>query len=432
MVSLLGAVLYGVYVVASKPEHPVPPEIAAHEETMATLPVIDRGTASEASESERPALMAPPKLTAKNPLANETVSVPKIPSPPPRLTEEHVKPANDSQVQPASNWEEATSKSPAIALDVPDSSNNKTAANSLRSSVYAPQASATNTTPSVTSPETKQESYSAPRADHRVSGVSYTPNAPSSNDPPAKSTSNEDIAAAQMRVRLYAFHQAWKGAQEQVREGQYREALLTLSAFYDDPAIPSSERQALMEWLDALAARVVYSTEHFLEQPYVVRRGETLYTIAEQYHVPYLLLKNINGVRDPELLLPGTKLKVVPGPFRAEVNLKSQELTLFVGGLYAGRFSCELNTQNVRVREYAVKDKSNRKQYYTASGTLAPNDPRNPYGGIWIDLGNDVCIHGTASDAYQATNAVSISLTPRDADDVYGILSVGSQVVVKP
>ncbi len=44
-----------------------------------------------------------------------------------------------------------------------------------------------------------------------------------------------------------------------------------------------------------------------------MRKGETLYNVAEQYHVPYLLLKNINGVRDPELMLPGTNSKSCQG-----------------------------------------------------------------------------------------------------------------------
>ena len=421
IVSLLGAVLYGVYVVASKPEKPLPPEIAAHESSLATLPVVDRGTSTASGASARNELLAPPKLTAPNPLASEMNSVPAIPSPPPRLAVESTRTASDSQVQPASNWEEESVKSrtaPAANEYAEAPNKPKNVANSLRTSIY--EAAPLDPIPAIT--ETKPPVPASPKTDARVSGVSYTRNAPAAT---------EEASASQTRVRVYAFHQAWKGAQEQVRESRYREALLTLSAFYDDTAIPPAERQALLEWLDALAARVVYSTEHFLEHEYVVRRNESLYAIAEQYHVPYLLLKNINGVRDPELLLPGTKLKVVPGPFRAEVSMKRKEITLFVGGLYAGRFPCEFGNIPVRAGDYAVKDKSNRKAFYTNTGTLAPNDPRNPFGGIWLDLGNDVSIHGTSADAYQAQNPGCISLAPRDADDIFGILNIGSQVAVK-
>ncbi len=56
-------------------------------------------------------------------------------------------------------------------------------------------------------------------------------------------------------------------------------------------------------------------------------------------------------------------------------------------------------------------------------GTLAPNDPRNPYGGIWLDLGNNVAIHGTSDEAYADHSNTSLSLAPRDAEDVWDSLA---------
>jgi LysM repeat protein len=426
IICLLGAILYGVYTVASKPDHPLPPEIAVHAESLGTLPVIDNGSAAKSNHGSTSPLLTPPKLTPSNPFQTDTVSIPQPPAPfattansTVAKTTEVEQTKNDQFVQPATSLEESP------AATAPRTMEENKVSNHLRSPseiAVANEARISNA-PALATVTTATTNLPASSSNAgNVVGASYSRQ---------ESPSPDAIAASQARVRLYAFHQAWKAAQDQVKESRHREALLTLSAFYNDPAIPQQEQDALLEWLDALAARVIYSTEHYLAPQYAVRKGESLYAIAEQYHVPYLLLKNINGVRDPELMLPGTALKIVPGPFRAEVSLKRKELTLFVGGLYAGRFHCQPGHAPISIGEYTVKEKSNRKTFYSTVGTVAPNDPRNPYGGIWIDLGNNVAIHGSADEAYTDQNATSLSLAPRDAEDVYGILSQGSQVMVK-
>ena len=80
----------------------------------------------------------------------------------------------------------------------------------------------------------------------------------------------------------------------------------------------------------------------------MVRRNESLDEIAERYNVPLELLQKINGIDNPEVLVPGTELKVVTGPFRANMDLPGQELTLFLNGLYAGRFPITIGREPTR------------------------------------------------------------------------------------
>jgi lipoprotein-anchoring transpeptidase ErfK/SrfK len=133
------------------------------------------------------------------------------------------------------------------------------------------------------------------------------------------------------------------------------------------------------------------------------------------------------------VLVPGTQLKVVPGPFRADVNLATSELTLFLGEMYAGRFPFALGTEPPQPGSYKVQDKQANRTYYAADGrTIPANDPANPYGGAWIDLGHEASIHGSAiASAAPAAALGCISLSPQDARDVFGILSVGSDVVIR-
>lgn len=231
-----------------------------------------------------------------------------------------------------------------------------------------------------------------------------------------------------------AFARAMQSAKSQMEEKKWRDALFTLTATYEDPRLSDDERQQLLDRLDPLAAKVVYSTENLLEPPYEPRRGETLMSIAQQYQVPWQLLQKINGVRNPEFLPPGTRLKVMRGPFRGEIDLQRHELTLYLNRLYAGRFPITVGALP-EPGEYAVRVKEPGRTFFTAdSRPIHAADPANPYGQIWIDLGRNVAIHGSPQKPDPALDAAvpgSISLSPRDADDVFAILSTGSAITIR-
>lgn len=221
---------------------------------------------------------------------------------------------------------------------------------------------------------------------------------------------------------------------EQASKGELKEALATLSLFYNAPELTLDQHQELLELLDPLAGEVIYSRRHLLDIPYVVGQGETLEQIAKQYEIPVDLLAKINALDLNGTIPASTKIKVVPGPFRAEIDLTRSELTLFLGELYAGRFAIEVGKDpSPKEGIYQVLEKQKNRNFYGKGGTqIAGNDPRNPYGGLWIDLGQDICIHGTPEQALPAQAEMGcISLSPIDANDVFGMLSRGSQVQIR-
>jgi lipoprotein-anchoring transpeptidase ErfK/SrfK len=221
-------------------------------------------------------------------------------------------------------------------------------------------------------------------------------------------------------------------ADRQFAADQPAQALATLSLFYHTPGITESDRAALLSRLDPLAGIVIYSRRHMLEQPHRVGQSETLMEVAARYEIPWQLLANINAIEDPVTVLPGTELKVVRGPFRGEVDLTRSELTIFLGELYAGRFPIKVNNEAAPAEgTYTVLDKQNSQTFYDKDGSpIAPDDPRNPYGNLWIDLGQKLCIHGSPNPG-DFSPAGCISLRGRDAGDLMGILSQGSAITVR-
>ncbi|MEM9826158.1 MAG: LysM peptidoglycan-binding domain-containing protein [Planctomycetota bacterium] len=235
------------------------------------------------------------------------------------------------------------------------------------------------------------------------------------------------------RRRNMGFENAIRRADEQVEQERYRDALATLSLFYRTPDLTSQQYEQLTSRLDWLIGKVIYSPQHLLDAPYRVQGRETLMQIADQYQVSWQLLANINNIKDPYAMLPGTELKVMKGPFRAEVDLSDKEVTLFLGEYYAGRFQVELGTQPTPVAgQYTVQAKQTGRTYYPAEGApIAADDANNPYGGVWIDLGGQMSLHGSDSRA-RPTRAGCISLAGAPAKDLYAILSQGSSVTIRP
>ena len=104
-------------------------------------------------------------------------------------------------------------------------------------------------------------------------------------------------------------------------------------------------------------------------------------------------------------------------------------MTLFLNDLYAGRFPIEVgNDPAPKTGTFLVQDKQTERTFYGAM--IPPDNPNNPYGRVWIDLGEQLCIHGSPNPT-RATDQGCISLPGDFADDLYGILSQGSSITIR-
>lgn len=211
------------------------------------------------------------------------------------------------------------------------------------------------------------------------------------------------------------------------------EALRIMTPYFGSPELKYDEATDLIDILDGLAKEVVYSNRHLLEPAYVVKQNDTIDSVATAHGLTPEFLAAINGLGNSRALIAGNTLKVLEGPFRARVDLGRSELTLFLGDLYAGRFPISTGQEpRPKAGMFEVVDRQTSRTYYgNASNVLKHSDPRNPYGGYWIDIGEGLCIHGSAEMfSEDLANAGCISLAPIDARDIYNILISGSQVEI--
>jgi lipoprotein-anchoring transpeptidase ErfK/SrfK len=445
IVLLLMACLYGVYVVLNKPEAPPPSEeIAWHDRQAGDGLQIDFGTSSTTTSPPTtvPELPGPPAGFAGTDVPAAPTSSDLTPPPPPFV------PAPSPGGDASSTTTEPVTLPGADTLpsEIPqvasESANPPTATPPAWPTIPSAESAPTPEPPSpVATPATPTEPSQSvsPAASLNGNGGpdGSSPAAATGNDAASAARdlpamSAENASADPPSARRTGFARVMQSAQSKIDDGQWYEALFTLSLQCNSPDMSAEERTRLLDLLDPLAAKVVYSNEHLIEPAYEVRRGDTLASIAQRYNVPWQLLANVNHLDNPETLAPGTQLKVIPGPFRAEVDVNGKELTLFVGRLYAGRFPISVgNDPSPAAGEYRVNDKQPGHAYYASDGrTIPAEDPHNPYGQIWIDLGGDVCIHGSAGNTGDSGMGC-ISLSPTDANDLFGILSQGSSVVIR-
>ncbi len=431
MVAILALVAYAVYVSINNSPVQTPPEMAGNwsgEPPQVTIPGVEgggspgfgmEGPGGFASPGVAPAQPRPGELSPARPLSESAPAPPFDPAPmPPEIA------GNLAPPPPASSA--SVPAAPSYAPVAAPIASNVSAAG--RPNTAQPAASLPDLGSGSMPPMPPESSLALPAGN----------SAPMPGPGGAASLASAGLGSAPKpndTVIWPEFAEFLAGARRDLDQGRFRDTLAILSARYGEPGQTSAEARALTELLDQVAGTVIYSREHHLEPAYVVRAGETLAQIAEQYSVSAELLAKINGIADPASLQPGQSLKVVRGPFRAVVRLDDHQLDLWLQDLYAGHFDIGIGTDKPDLSgAYQVLQKNREPAYHSPAGRIFdPGDPLNPLGRHNIQLGDSVAIHGTNDEASigQTGGPGCIRLGNRDADDVFDILTLGCHVVIQ-
>lgn len=259
---------------------------------------------------------------------------------------------------------------------------------------------------------------------------SYGPSGPNSTPRAKRESEGPTAGSAVGRPEFVAMMQA---AEKRLGMGELAQVHQELSRLYGDQVLTAEESRQLTGLLDQLAGTVIYSRKHLLEPAYTVKPGDSLQSIAQSYNVPWQLLAKINAVRDPQRLQPGTQLKVVRGPFEVVVSLERFELTLLLGGRYAGRFPIGVGRDIPQLEgSFTVRKKVVQPASQGPDRSPAAGNPNSPQGQIAIELADRIAIHGTNDirNLRRADGPGTICLGPRDIEDLCDILTANSEAAI--
>jgi len=194
------------------------------------------------------------------------------------------------------------------------------------------------------------------------------------------------------------------------------------------------KRPLFQKQLDELATIIYFSPQPHFHEPYVVQPGDLLQKIGSKYKLSWQYISRVNKV-DPRRIRPGQRLKVTQGPFDAFVDLSDYELTIHQRGLYVRRYRVGIGKDGSSpIGEFPVKEKLENPTYYGPDGDVrAADDPLNPLGERWIDIGDSFGIHGTIEPESigKSESRGCIRLLNSDVEEVYDLLTIGSTVRIQ-
>jgi len=212
--------------------------------------------------------------------------------------------------------------------------------------------------------------------------------------------------------------------------------------------VPAKEIAQLRADLVRIGNETIFSSQIFDDDAFVgrhiVKTGETLGKIAKQFQITADLLVRINHIKNKNVIRVGQTLKVVQGPFRAEISKGRFRMDVYLDNTFVKSFPVGTGAQDsTPTGEWVVKDKLVNPTYYPARGgnIIAADDPANPLGERWIALkgvsGEAVGqqrygIHGTIDPNSIGKNVSlgCIRLHNADVEFLYDLLIVGKSKVM--
>lgn len=217
--------------------------------------------------------------------------------------------------------------------------------------------------------------------------------------------------------------------QELMDTGDYVEAQKELSEWYwQAPA----ERENIVSDLNKMSRALYFAPQPQYYDPYVVKPGDQLRIVGQRYKLSWEYLAKLNRI-DPRKIRMGQKLKIVPGPFGAIVCLDRYELVVHLNGSFVKSYRVGLGKDGTTpVGTFTVKNKMVDPTYYGPDGVIANDDPKNPLGERWIDIGDSYGIHGTIEPDSIGKNESRgcIRMLNSDVEEVYDFLVIGSEVKI--
>ncbi|MGM0844699.1 MAG: L,D-transpeptidase family protein [Bacillota bacterium] len=162
---------------------------------------------------------------------------------------------------------------------------------------------------------------------------------------------------------------------------------------------------------------------------HIVKPGETLWSISEDYRTPFTELVKTNNISNPGLIFVGQSI-IIPGlpnpdgiPYSIQVSTKRRKLTLKKNGIVVKTYPIAVGKMlsATPMGQFVIINK-------------APN-PGGPYGSMWMSLSKkSYGIHGTnnPSSIGKAVSKGCIRMYNKDVEELARTIPIGTRVIISP
>jgi lipoprotein-anchoring transpeptidase ErfK/SrfK/TolA-binding protein len=174
---------------------------------------------------------------------------------------------------------------------------------------------------------------------------------------------------------------------------------------------------------------------------YLVKRGDSLVTIALANNTTVDLICRINGITDATALRPSMRLLIPTAEFSIVINKPEFKLTLLNRGKFFKSYTVGLGKHGCTpLGDFVINDKQKNPVWWSPEGPIPAGDPHNELGTRWMALkpltqgvGNDYGIHGTINPStvgWESSNGCPRML-PAEAEELYMLVTIGTPVQIK-
>ncbi len=180
--------------------------------------------------------------------------------------------------------------------------------------------------------------------------------------------------------------------------------------------------------------------EDEFKKPYLVKRGDSMVTIAIKNNTTVDLLCRINDIADPANVKPNKRI-LIPNPeFSILVDKSEFKLTLNSHRQFFKSYKVGLGKHGCTpLGEFVINDKIKNPTWWSNKGPVDPGDPHNELGTRWMALkpldpsiGADYGIHGTIDPStvgWESSNGCP-RMFPQEAEELYMLTPIGTSVTI--
>lgn len=217
-------------------------------------------------------------------------------------------------------------------------------------------------------------------------------------------------------------------------ENSYLEAQKIYESLLEGEALGEKENE-VREAYEALNMKILLSSSETPDSLiHTVVSGDNLYNIAKKYKTTVELIQRSNKI-EGDKIYPDMKLKITKAQFSIEVEKFTNRLTLLADNKPLKSYKIATGANDATPGgTFKIVNKLKDPTWFHAGVILPPDSPDNILGSRW--LGFDKAgygIHGTTLPETIGTHASKgcIRMLNTDAEEIYDIVPLGTQVIVK-